>query len=107
MAKEQAQYLPTRFLIKFISCLTREEVVMVDQKFNRNIIRLPLLLYPWASGLLSSLTTSFIKGVSELVNSAEIMENIQRPQIYVLLILVVVSLISQLHFMNLSLKCYD
>lgn len=71
------------------------------------MVRVPLLLFPWASGLLSALTTSFIKGVSEQVNSEFIGDNFQKPMLYILLVLVAVTLVSQLYFMNLCLKYYD
>lgn len=99
--------MPARLIIKFITCLKEHEVQEIDPEFSKNIIRLPLLLYPLASGLLSSITTSLIKGVSELMNSSEIWENVQKPMPYLLLILVGTILVSQLHFMNLSLKYYD
>ena len=69
--------LPERVIIKYISTLNKEEVACIDTNFNKAVIRIPLLLYPWASGLLSSLTTAYIKGVSELVNSKELIENLQ------------------------------
>lgn len=56
-------------------------------------MRVPLFLYPWAAGILSSITTAFIKGVSLLVNSDEFVDNIQQPQIYFLLVLVVIVLV--------------
>jgi thiamine transporter ThiT len=70
-------------------------------------VKIPLLLYSIGSGLLSSLVTSFIKGVSELINSKDIVDHLQRPMIYQLLALVGVCLFYQLHFMNLNLKYYD
>ena len=79
----------------------------IDPDFSKSIIRLPLFLYPFASGLLSSMTTSLIKGVSELVNSRDFVDNISRPMPYILLVLVGAILVCQLHFMNMSLKYYD
>jgi hypothetical protein len=73
---QEKNYLPTRLLIKYVGSLKAEEIRKIDPSFKKVIVRIPLFLYPWATGLLSSISTSFIKGTSELVNSKEFTENI-------------------------------
>jgi hypothetical protein len=68
---------------------------------------MPLLLYPWASGLLSSLTTTFIKGVSEMLTNYSLAYNATHGIVYILLIIVASTIVSQLFFMNMSLKYYS
>lgn len=81
-------------MIKYISLLKNQEVQAIDKELSHFQIKLPLLLYALGAGLLSSIVTSFIKGVSELLNSRDIIDHIQKPMIYVLLLLVIISLIS-------------
>ena len=53
---------------QFISDLAIEklEVVKMNFKISMLEVRAPLVLLSWASGLISSMTTTFIKGVTEL-----------------------------------------
>ncbi len=99
--------MPLRIVIKFISSLNKDDMKAIDKSLNHFKLKTPLLMYAIVSGLLSSIVTSFIKGVSELVNSKEIVDHLQRPMIYLLLVIVILSLITQLHFMNLNLKYYE
>lgn len=85
--------MPIRLVIKYISLLKNDEVRAIDKELSHCKTKLPLLLYALGAGLLSSIVTSFIKGVSELLNNRDIIEHIQKPMIYVLLILVIISLI--------------
>jgi hypothetical protein len=99
--------MPLRVIIKFINSLNKDEVKTIDKSLNHFKVKTPLLMFAIGSGLLSSIVTSFIKGVSELVNSKDILDHLQRPMIYLLLVMVILSLITQLHFMNLNLKYYE
>jgi len=104
---KQAEVMPLRVVIKFINTLSKDEVQGIDKSLNHFKVKIPLLLYAIGAGLLSSMVTSFIKGVSEMVNSRDIGENLQRPMVYLLLVMVVLSLVTQLHFMNMNLKYYE
>ncbi len=83
-----------RYAIKLINSLNIEELNSIDPSKSHFRTKLPLLLFASGSGLLSSMTTSFIKGVSEQLNSDEGAQNLGRPMIYILLILVGVSLLT-------------
>jgi len=52
------------------------------------MLRVPLFLFPWGTGLLASATTAFLKGIAVLVNSRDFVENIQHVQLYFLLVTV-------------------
>jgi uncharacterized membrane protein len=86
--------MPLRIVIKFINTLNKEEVQAIDKSLNHFKAKIPLLLYAVGAGLLSSMVTSFIKGVSEMVNSKDIGENLQRPMVYLLLVMVILSLVT-------------
>jgi len=86
--------MPLRVVIKFVNSLSKNEVQAIDKNLNHFKVKTPLLLYAVGAGLLSSIVTSFIKGVSELVNSRDIGENLQKPMIYLLLALVVLCLVT-------------
>ena len=86
--------MPLRIVIKFINSLNKDEVQAIDKSLSHFKVKIPLLLYAVGSGLLSSMVTSFIKGVSEMVNSKDIGENLQRPMIYLLLVMVILCLVT-------------
>ena len=73
---KQAEVMPLRVVIKFINTLSKDEVQGIDKSLNHFKVKIPLLLYAIGAGLLSSMVTSFIKGVSEMVNSRDIGENL-------------------------------
>lgn len=66
---------------------------MISPSFKKIYIRIPLILYPWASGLLSGITTSFIKGVAEMMKNHEIMDLIFHPLPYICLLICGVNII--------------
>ena len=99
--------LSVRYILKFINSLSEQSVITIDNRITKMTSKHPLLLYAAGSGLISSLSTSFIKGVAEQIGSGEVSSTLGRPMIYILLVLVNVSLVYQLNFMNMALKYYE
>jgi hypothetical protein len=104
---ESKSNLPTRSAIQIVSILSQETVTSIDKDMNQFTAKAPLLMFVLGSGILSSMSTSFIKGVSEQVAGGNLMGCLKSPGLYILLVLVGLCLVFQLHFMNLALKYYD
>ena len=96
-----------RVFIQQIFDLETEQIKKLDPSFKKYRVRLLLLLYPWSSGILSTITSSYIKGVAELLKTNSFVFNLSNPAIYILLFLMVGTLVSQLKFMNMSLQYYN
>jgi hypothetical protein len=62
---EEKTNLPTRSVIQIVSVLSNESVTSIDKNMNHFKAKTPLLMFVLGSGILSSMSTSFIKGVSE------------------------------------------
>ena len=75
--------------------------------FNKTIVRVPLLLYPMCSGLLSGITTSLMKGVAEMVKTQDFISNLKHPMFYILLIMTFFNIIGQLYTLNTGFKYYN
>ena len=54
---------------------------------------MPLILFPWASGLLSGITTSFIKGAAEMVKTETVVACLTHPLLYVCLAVCAVTIV--------------
>ena len=68
---------------------------------------MPLILFPWTSGLLSGITTSFIKGAAEMVKSETLVACLTHPLLYVCLAICTVTIVGQLYSMNQGFKYYN
>ena len=55
-------------------------------------LRVPLILFPYGSALLSSMTTAFMKGVSEELVNETILWNLTHPIAMILGVLVVINI---------------
>jgi hypothetical protein len=75
--------------------------------FKKFWIRVPLVLYPWSSGLLSAITTSSIKGVAEMMKSEDILNILTHPLPYICLLICFVCIIGQLYTLNTGFKYYN
>eukprot|EP00347_Sterkiella_histriomuscorum_P002196 403369096 len=94
-------------LIEKVQKLDEQDLKMISPNFKKIWIRIPLILYPWASGLLSGMTTSFIKGVAEMMKNHDIMELVVHPLPYICLAICGVNIIGQLYTLNTGLKYYN
>ena len=68
---------------------------------------MPLILFPWASGLLSGITTSFIKGVAEMVKGESLVSCLTHPLLYTCLVICGFTIVGQLYTMNQGFKYYN
>lgn len=76
-----------------VSSMKEESVQNIDSDVNHLRVKAPLLMFALGSGILSSMTTSFIKGVSEQAADGGLVKCLALPMIYVLLALVGLSLV--------------
>jgi hypothetical protein len=83
------------------------EIKKLSPTFNKTIIRIPLLLYPMCSGLLSGITTSMMKGVAEMVKTLDIITCLKHPLLYILLLMTLFSIVFQFFTLNTGFKYYN
>ena len=74
---------------------------------NKLSVRVPLVLFPLASGMLASISITLIKGVSESIGEYDLVYNLSNWLNYVLLISISFTLFFQLFFLNQSLRYYN
>lgn len=94
-------------MIDKITNLEEKDIRKISPNFRKFLIRVPLFLFPWASGLLSGITTSFIKGVAEMAKSEELMTILTHPLPYICLCICGLSIVGQLYTMNNGFKYYN
>ncbi|CDW72158.1 phospholipase d [Stylonychia lemnae] len=94
-------------LIDRVSKMDEKDLKKLSPNFQKFWIRLPLILYPWASGLLSGMTTSFIKGVAEITKNHTMYELATHPLPYICLAICGFNIIGQLYTLNTGLKFYN
>lgn len=80
-------------LIEKVQRLDEKDLQKISPGFKKIWIRVPLILYPWASGLLSGITTSFIKGVAEMFKNYTLFELITHPLPYICLLICGINII--------------
>ena len=73
--------------------MKKESVQIIDSHVSHLKVKAPLLMFSISSGILSNMTTSFIKGVSEQVANDGLMKCLALPMIYVLLPIVILTLV--------------
>lgn len=83
------------------------EIKKISPNFNKILLRIPLILYPWCAGMLSGITTSFIKGAAEMVKTMDIISCLKHPLLYICLIICLLSIIGQLVTLNTGFKYYN
>lgn len=66
-----------------------------------------MVIFAWSSGLISCMTTSFIKVVAELFKSESPNFILQHPLFYSCLIICFLNIFAQLYTLNQALKFYN
>lgn len=87
--------------------MEEKEIQKIQPHFKKYKARIPILLFPWTSGMLSTMTTLFIKCVAELFQGESILYIISHPMIYICLLFVVCTLVGQLYTLNTGIKYYN
>jgi len=87
--------------------MDEKDLKKLSPHFQKFWIRVPLILYPWASGLLSGMTTSFIKGFAESLKNHTFYELATHPLPYICLIICSFNIVGQLYTLNTGLKYYN
>ncbi len=68
---------------------------MISPGFKKVMFRIPLIIFPWCSGLLCGITTSFIKGFAETIKAAPSATNVfEHPLPYICLAICGVTIVA-------------
>lgn len=87
--------------------MDQKQLSKISPNFKKFFIRIPLIMYPWCAGIFSALTTSAIKGVSEMMKAEEILTILTHPLPYILLIICFFCIIGLLYTLNTGFKYYN
>lgn len=71
--------------------MDERDIQKLNPFLRKNLIRLPLFIFPWIAGIFSGITTSLLKMFIEMLKAQELITFLSSPLPYICITLVIIN----------------